>query len=123
MKRTSQVALLLMGATGIGVGANALTSPRANCMPGATPGIQGMPAVQPCPPGGSSSSSGSRSTYYGGHWSRPIFGGFTPASATPSGSVPLAGRSSGPSAPGGAISGTSRGGFGSTGHAMASSSS
>ena len=100
MKRSSQVALLLMGVTGVGASSYALT-PRSNCPPPTVTGtaVPGQPAAAPCQPGRSHfTSHGS-----GGYWSRPIF----------SGSTPSGGHTSAPSG---------RGGFGSTGAAHSSGS-
>jgi hypothetical protein len=97
MKRTPQVALLLMGVTAVGVGGYAMM-PRNDC---AAQPSAGMSAAQapgdPCPSGHSSSSSSSS----GGSSSRTSFSG--------SGS----GSSDSSSHSGGA--GTSHGGFGSIG--------
>jgi hypothetical protein len=98
MKRSSQVALLLMGVTGVGASSYALTS-RGECppptLPGAAAPIQGELTSPACQ---------SRRSYFtshgsGGHWSRSIFS---------------SGTLSEPS--------TARGGFGSTGHAASSGS-
>ena len=133
MKRSSQVALLLMGTAGVGAGAYAMTSPRTDCIAPGTPpsavapAVRGKPALEPCPPRRSGSGGYYYRSYWGGgnssHWSRPIFSrGSATSSATPSGSVPLASRGSVPSSSRGASGGVSRGGFGSTGHASSSSS-
>ena len=56
MKRSAQVALLLMGTAGVGAGAYAVTPPRSNCVPAGTPAAQiappvpGKPAPEACPP-------------------------------------------------------------------------
>ena len=129
MKRSAQVALLVMGVGGVGAGAYALTPPRNNCVaPGGTPpsamapNRPGVPAADPCPPrrqgsgigagrsygfwsgSGTSGNSSSRS------WSAPIFGGGNATST-----VPAAGRSGGVGTSTGG--GVARGGFGATGHA------
>jgi len=126
MKRSSQVALLLMGATGMGAGAYALTSPRScvSSNSGTPPAITSPAnnanhaAPQPCPPG---SSYGSR-TFWFGRWAHPIFS--SGSSATAPNSVAFSnGRSS---ASGGPVAGSngssSRGGFGGTGSAMSAGS-
>ena len=115
MKRSSHVALMLMGATAVGGTSYALSQPRANCTapastaaPGVTPGASGSygqtPNAQPCRQSSSRWHYGSSSSYSrGSGWSR--------SSATP---TAVAAASSA------AHSGTAvaaRGGFGSTGHA------
>lgn len=120
MKRSSQVALVLMGAAGMGAGAYAMM-PRSDCVaPGMPPAINAPStsihsAVQPCPP---RSSSGSR-YFWHSYWSRPLF---SRTSNTPAGAVPLAGGNSSPSAPRSSTISSQRGGFGSTGLAMSSGS-
>lgn len=138
MKRSAQVALLLMGVGGVGAGAYALMPPRNNCVPQAgaqpsavAPNPTGAPGAEPCPPrrqGGIGSSGRSYYSSWSGSsntsgrtsstWWGPIFGSGRSASST----VPAAGRSS--SAGGGsfASSGVARGGFGGTGHGMSASS-
>ena len=80
MKRSSQVALLLMGATGVGAGAYAMTPPR-DCVP------PGSPAAAIAPGRAAASRNAHRragrrvtpATARGraptrnSHWSRPIF--------------------------------------------------
>ena len=125
MKRSAQVALLLMGVGGVGAGAYAITPPRNDCVPqGGTPPSAMAPnpagaavaAAQPCPPrrsgSGSSSSrysSWSRGSSTSSHWSTPIF------NRSGASTVPAAGRSG--SAGSSSSSGVARGGFGATGHA------
>ena len=116
MKRSSQVALLLMGVTGVGASSYAL-APRRDCPPprvpgAAAPGAREFVAQAPaCQPGRSYfTSHGSR-----GYWSRPIFssGAFeSTRTVTSTATGPSSG--SGPS--------TGRGGFGSTGHGISSGS-
>ncbi len=56
MKRSSQVALLLMGVTGVGATGYAMTRPPANCVPQGSPAATIAPATpgarqaEPCPP-------------------------------------------------------------------------
>jgi hypothetical protein len=137
MKRSSQVALLLMGVTTAGASSYAFIPPRdcaASGQPAAigavnpqtlAPGAAGAanPAAAPC-------NSNSRSSWYGSnrssYWSsRSTSSSTTQASAkrslfspsTSHTSVPSVGRSSSSS------SSSSRGGFGSTGHSVGSHSS
>jgi len=100
MKRSSQVALLLMGVTGVGASSYALI-PRSDCPPATVPGTA-APVASPtaCQPGRSHfTSHGS-----GGNWSRPIFSHSDSSTRI------------GTSAPSG------RGGFGSTGAAHSTGS-
>jgi hypothetical protein len=133
MKRSSQVALLLMGTAGLGAGAYAMVPPRKDCIPPGTPpsavapAVPGKPALEPCPPRRSGSSGGYYyRSYWGGgnssHWSRPIFSRSSTTTLATPGSVPLASRGSVPSSSRSGSTSTSRGGFGSTGHAASSSS-
>jgi hypothetical protein len=72
VKRSSHVALLLMGTFAVGGGAYALM-PRGNCEP-SQPGMA-APSGLECPPRGSSSGGHGGS---GGYWSRSsLFGGDT----------------------------------------------
>jgi hypothetical protein len=136
MKRSSQVALLLMGVTGVGATGYAMTKPPPNCVAPGGPSATKAPAApvpgaEPCPPrrqwssSGSSYSSWSRtnSSYNsrssGGIW--PIFSR-TGTSATPSGSVPLAGRSATITTRSSTTT-TTRSGFGSTASSVSRSSS
>ena len=65
MKRSSQVALLLMGTVAVGGGAYAMM-PSENCQPG-QPGLAQPGSPQPnCSPRSSSSSGGSSGGYHGG---------------------------------------------------------
>ena len=151
MKRSAQVALLLMGVSSVGAGAYALTPPRTNCVPqGAPPSAvaanpAGAPGAEPCPPrrqgsgiasgrshfgswSGSSSSSRTSSTI----WSGPIFGRTSTSTPTPTAgratsTVPAAGRATStvPATGRSGISSggsVSHGGFGSTGHAASAGS-
>jgi hypothetical protein len=150
MKRSAQVALLLMGVSGVGAGAYALTPPRTNCVPqGAPPSAvaanpAGAPGAEPCPPrrqgsgiasgrshfgswSGSSSSSRTSSTI----WSGPIFGRTSTSTPTPTAgratsTVPAAGRATSTVAATGrsgtSSGGVTHGGFGSTGHAASAGS-
>jgi hypothetical protein len=106
VKRSSHVALLLMGTFALGGGAYALM-PRENCEP-TRPGMAAPSGVQTsteCQPRGSSSGGGHGSS--GGSWSRSNFFGGDSASA----------RSSGTSSDSGS-GGVTRGGFGSFAHAF-----
>jgi len=121
MKRSSQVALLLMGVSGVGAAGYAMTPSEPDCTPPAqqssvAPGaaaIRGaaQPVVNPCPPRRHYTSYG-RSNY-NSHWSRPIFSGWGGSSPTSNTSF-VAAHSSGSS-----VSGIVRGGFGSFAHAFA----
>jgi hypothetical protein len=73
VKRSSHVALLLMGTFAVGGGAYALM-PRGNCEP-SQPGMA-APSGLECPPRGSSSGVHGGS---GGYWSRNSFFGGDPA--------------------------------------------
>jgi hypothetical protein len=96
VKRSSHVALLLMGTFAVGGGAYALM-PRGNCEP-SQPGMA-APSGLECPPRGSSSGGHGGS---GGYWSRSsLFGGDTPSNRLSSGTASDPG-------PGG----VTRGGFG-----------
>jgi len=122
MKRSAQVALLLMGVSGVGAGAYALTPPRNNCVPqGAPPSAMaanpaGAPTAEPCPPRRQSSGIGSSRSHFGS-WSSTSSSTSTPASSAgrAASTVPAVGRS-------GTSGGVSHGGFGSTGHAASASS-
>jgi hypothetical protein len=106
VKRSSHVALLLMGTFALGGGAYALM-PRENCEPN-RPGMAAPSGVQTgaeCPPRGSSSGGGHGSS--GGSWSRSNFFGGDSSAA----------RSSGTSSDSGS-GGVTRGGFGSFAHAF-----
>ena len=128
MKRSSQVALLLMGTAGIGAGAYAMSSPRTDCVTPSTPASSTVaPAIgskattEPCQPRRSTSTG--YHYWYGSHWSRPIFWRrSSTASTTPPGSVALTSRGGTPSSSSSSSSSVSRVGFGTTGHAMSSSS-
>jgi len=101
VKRSSHVALLLMGTFALGGGAYALM-PRENCEPN-RPGMaapSGLQTAAECPPRGSSSGGHGSS---GGSWSRSNFFGGDSASAR---------SSSGTSSDSGS-GGVTRGGFGS----------
>jgi hypothetical protein len=109
VKRSSHVALLLMGTFAIGGGAYALM-PGENCEPN-RPGMaasSGLQAIAECPPRGSSSS-GSRGSS-GGSSSRVSF-----FSGDSSSSRQSSGTSSEPGS-----DGVKRGGFGAFAHAFAS---
>jgi hypothetical protein len=115
MKRSAQVALVLMGATTVGAGSYAL-APRTECVP---PGsAASRPAVAPGTPGqpgepcretrrwGSSSGSGG---YAGGSgWRRSTHVNTSSPLHSPGGSISSSGHTSTPSS-------VPRGGFGSTG--------
>ncbi|MFL6933571.1 MAG: hypothetical protein ACJ8EJ_02875 [Xanthobacteraceae bacterium] len=124
MKRSAQVALVLIGATAVGASSYAL-APRTDCVPpGSTaarppavaPGTQAQPG-EPCRATRRSSSSGySRWGSSGGStWGRSSSTHTTTSTAlhSPGASVPAAGR-------GGTSTAVARGGFGSTGHAVSS---
>jgi len=135
MKRSSQVALLLMGVTGVCATGYAFTKPPPNCTPQGSPAATaaaaapGSRAAEPCPPqrSWSSSSYGGRSSWTRTNssanssvWPRPVFSR-TATSTASSTSVPLTSRSStstttSRSAP----ATTSRSGFGSTASAHSS---
>lgn len=141
MKRSSQVALLLMGVTGVGAAAGGfmITRPQ-HCIPAgspaaAAPAVPGAKALEPCPARrdwvwsgsnysrSSSSSSWSRTNASSGSlW--PVFSR-RGTSATPSGSVPLSGRTA--AAPGSPRASTSsptqRSGFGSSSSSFSRASS
>jgi hypothetical protein len=121
MKRSSQVALLLMGVGSVGATAYAM-APARDCTAPAqqgtvAPGLAATDvaaqaqrqAQNPCPPrrSWSSYSSGHRSS---SHWSRPIFSGWHGTTTTSTAPVV---RTSGSS-----TFGTLRGGFGSIAHAF-----
>jgi hypothetical protein len=123
MKRSAQVALLLMGVSGVGAGAYALTPPRNNCVPqGAPPSAvaansAAAAAAEPCPPRRQGSGIGSSGRSYFGSWSSSSSTSTTATSAgRATSTVPAAGRS------GTASGGVTHGGFGSTGHAASASS-
>ena len=140
MKRSAQVALLLMGVGGVGAGAYALTPPRNNCVPQAgaqpsavAPNLTGAPGAEPCPPRRQNSGIGSSGRSYYSSWSSgssntsgrtssswwgPIFGSGRSATSTST----SAGRSSSAGGGGFSSSGVARGGFGGTGHGMSASS-
>jgi len=137
MKRSSQVALLLMGVTGVGAAGYTMTRPPPDCVPpGAAASVikPGAKDAEPCPPrrSWSSSSTGynSRSSWTrtnsssygssgGGFW--PIFTR-TGTSTTSSTSVPLTSRSSSTTTTS-RSSTTTRSGFGSTSTSVSRSSS
>ena len=86
MKRSTQVALLLMGAAGVGASAYALAPGRRDCVPsGTTPPAAASrltdkdPKLEQCPPRrsyGYSNTGYYRSYWYSSgpsHWSTPIF--------------------------------------------------
>jgi hypothetical protein len=118
MKRSAQVALLLMGVGGVGAGAYAVSPPRNNCVAqgAATPSaVAPNPAgpvspAKPCPP--------RRSGYSGGYSSGGRYGSWS------SWSSPTYSRGS--TAAGGTRTssggGVARGGFGSTGHSASAHS-
>lgn len=120
MKRSSQVALLLMGVGGVGATAYAVTPARDCTAPAqqstvasglAATDIAAQPQKQaqdPCPSRRSWSSYSS--SHGGSHWSRPIFTGRHGTTTTSA--APVA-RASGSS-----TFGTLRGGFGSIAHAF-----
>ena len=95
MKRSTQVALLLMGAAGVGASAYAFTAGRRDCVPAGTPPTTAAAAtdkesrIDPCPPRNSYSS---RSGYYRSNWSSsspthwwtPIFSRRSQSTATTS---------------------------------------
>jgi hypothetical protein len=77
MKRSSQVALLLMGAAGIGVSAYALSPSERDCVPPGTPPAAAATAskdskIEPCPPRRSYTNNGYTRSYWrtsnGSHW-------------------------------------------------------
>ena len=137
MKRSSQVALLLMGVTSAGASAYALMPPRGcvapekpaamapgavnpqTLAPGGAPGVQ--PAVQPAAP-----CQPSRRSYWGyrSYWSGRSYG-YSSTTTQPSGRRSLFSPSrSHTSVPSVGHSGTgARGGFGSTGHSVSGHSS
>jgi hypothetical protein len=139
MKRSAQVALVLMGVTGTTATAAYMMPPRADCRvqpaPAAAP-----PPTQALPPGvtpkqpnpcGSSSSSRSYRSYHSWSnwgWHSDRYPGGT-STQRPSSSVSTALTSSGgrvsavSSTSSSSSSSTARGGFGSTGHAMSGGSS
>ena len=143
MKRSTQVALLLMGAAGVGASAYALAPGRRDCVPsGATPPAAASrltdkdPKLEPCPPRrtyGYSNTGYYRSYWYSSgpsHWSTPIFArrtGPTTATTTPSNSPTQLGFTG---RPGGTTTrpstststATPRTGFGTIGHSVASHS-
>jgi hypothetical protein len=105
VKRSSHVALLLMGTFAIGGGAYALM-PGESCRPGlAAP--SGPQANAGCPPRGSSSSGGRGSS--GGSLRSSFFGGDTSPGHSSSGTASDSGSG-----------GVTRGGFGGFAHAFAS---
>ncbi len=129
MKRSSQVALLLMGTAGVGAATYSMTTPRQDCIaPGTPPGAvapakPGQPPLEPCPPRQSRSSG----SYYRSYWpwsstssDRDIAPAARRTARTPPGSVPFSGRSGSSGTTRGASGGVARGGFGGTGHASAS---
>jgi hypothetical protein len=139
MKRSSRVALLLMGVTGVGATGYAMTRPPPNCVPHGSPAATVAPATpgiganEPCPQRRSWSSSGGSGYGYRSSWTRtnssanspvwprPVFTR-TATSATASGSVPLTNRSSTTSPSHSSTTTTTRGGFGSTASSHSSSS-
>jgi hypothetical protein len=125
MKRSGQIALVLMGATAVGASSYALTPSRTECAqpnsPAARPPVAGSPAApqgnQPCREtrrwwsssghgGGSSGSSA---------WRRSTQVNTSTALHSPGGAITSAGHSSTSTL-------AARGGFGSTGHGYSSGS-
>jgi hypothetical protein len=104
MKRSTQVALLLMGVTGVGASAYAMAPGKRDCVPpnqqppaaSAAAAISGKDGKnpEPCPTRRSYHSSGSgyyRSSYYSSspsHWSTPIFARKSGATQTQAGRPP-----------------------------------
>jgi hypothetical protein len=127
MKRSSQVALLIMGTAGVGAATYSMTAPRKDCIALGTPPSAvapvkpGQPPLEPCPPRRSWSSSSGYS--YRSYWG---WGGSSQnpssrsTSGVPPGSVAISGRSGSSGTSRGASGGVARGGFGGTGHASAS---
>ena len=137
MKRSSQVALLLMGVTGVGATGYAMTRPPPNCIPhgspaAVAPAMPGAAAAEACPPRRSWTTS---SGYSRSSWTRtnsssksssawPVFSR-TGTSAAPSTSVPLSARTSTSSTPSRSTTTTTtttRSGFGSTASSVSRSS-
>ena len=122
MKRSAQVALLLMGVGSVGAATYAISPPRNNCVPqdsarpsAVAPNPAATSAAEPCPPrrqgiasGRSHYTSYSRTGSSSSGWS--IFGRGSATSTVP--------RSSRTSS--GSRGTTSRGGFGGTGHSISS---
>jgi hypothetical protein len=125
MKRSGQIALVLMGATAVGASSYALTPSRTECTqpggPAARPPLAGTPAApqgnQPCRETRRWwSSSGSSSGYSGSSaWRRSTQVNTSTALHSPGGAITSAGHSS-TSTP----TSAARGGFGSTGHGFSS---
>jgi len=136
MKRSAQVALVLMGVTGTTAAGAYMMPPRPECRaqpaastmlspPAALPQAGAAAAAQgeqPCRRrrwGSWGWSSGSSYSSYSSNRSQPLFSNRAPTSV----STALSGNRSGStststSAPRSGSTGTSRGGFGSTGHSM-----
>jgi hypothetical protein len=126
MKRSSQIALVLMGATAVGTTAYAMMPPRPECRPpqqqAGVPVPPNAAAAQPCGTSRSSSSSG-----YSRWGSSGSSSTWTRRSQQPT-STSVAMRPSGTSVPSvsshpltsTSSSTASRGGFGSTGHGFSS---
>ncbi|MGH6738382.1 MAG: hypothetical protein ACREDY_05010 [Bradyrhizobium sp.] len=121
MKRSAQVALLLMGVGGVGAGAYAVSPARNDCVPQrnapasavAPNPTSALAANTPCPPRRTGTGSSTRGGYYRSwsNWSTPIYNrGSSTSTAGRSGST-------GTSRSGG----VARGGFGGTGHSASAS--
>ena len=140
MKRSTQVALLVMGVAGVGASAYAFTSAKRDCVaPRATPqaaaaAVDKDSKLEPCPPRRSYSNAGYyRSHWYSSgpsHWSTPIFARRLPANATsvpPSNSSTSLGFTNRPSTTSttsrpSTSTTTTRTGFGTIGHSVSSHS-
>ena len=110
MKRSSQVALLLMGVTGVGATGYAMTKPPPNCTPQGSPAATaalaapGSRVAEPCPPqrvAASSSSYGGRSSWTRTNsssnssvWPRPVFSRTSTSTASSDRRCRLTSRSS-----------------------------
>ena len=138
MKRSAQVALVLMGVTGTTATAAYMMPPRADCRAQPAPAVA-PPPTQALPPGvtpkqpspcGSSSSSRSYRSWSNWGWHSDRYPSGT-STRRPSSSVSTAFTSSGgrvsavssTSSSSSSSSSAARGGFGSTGHAMSGGSS
>jgi hypothetical protein len=110
-KRSSHVALLVMGTLAVGGGAYAMMG-HENCLP-APPAAasQATPATNPVPPPATTCNT-SHGWYSGSHW----YHGYSRSSSSTYGDSPSSSRSS-------SASGVSRGGFGSFAHAVGFSGS
>jgi hypothetical protein len=122
MKRSTQVALVVMGVAGVGASAYAFTSNKRDCVApsvarpatpaaansavdtGATPALKVDPklATNPCPPRRTYANSTYRSHWYSyntgpSYWSTPIFGRRTNTTTAPSTSPNSLGFTSRPS--------------------------